>query len=151
MNNEVLKIGDRVLGKKGTKVEGLIGTIIGLSDVYDRPFVSFITPLDEVTRAKVEKTLNNPMCKNISNILSMGVTVESTDIFKLNDLLNSIKKKYDTYRIRYGFEHDNDKKSSLEVKIHIIHNTLMDISKAAINTGYFDHNNHDLKKILEDD
>lgn len=152
MSNEIkYKIGDRVLGCKGTRVEGLIGTVIALSDIEDKVFVSFIPPLDETVRAKVHIMLNLPNVKSTAVALSLGISVSRKDIIHINDFLDTIRVKYDKYKVRYGFEHNAKKKAALEEKIHTINNSMRELSRSIMTTGYFNHEEYDLKKMLEDD
>ena len=152
MSNEVeYKIGDRVLGCKGTRVEGLIGTVIALSDIEDKVFVSFIPPLEETVRAKVHIMLNIPNVGTTAVALSLGISVSRKELIHVNDFLDTIKTKYDKYKVRYGFEHNAKKKAALEEKICIIHNSMRELSKSIMTTGYFDHSEYDLKKLQEDD
>lgn len=152
MSKEVhYKIGDRVLGCKGTRVEGLIGTVVALSDIEDKVFVSFIPPLDETIRAKVHIVLNAPNVKSAAVALSLGISVSKKDVIHVNNFLDTIRAKYDKYKVRYGFEYNAKKKAAIEEKIHIIHNSMRELSRSIMTTGYFDHSEYDLKKMLEDD
>lgn len=149
--NEQYKIGDRVIGCRGSKVEDLIGTVIAVSDVEDKIFVSFIPPSNEEVRAKYGISLNIPMSKSVATTLALGVSVFKDDILPVKYCIDTIKKKYDRYKIRYGFEHDPKKKSDIEAKIHILNWCIKELSNASMVTGFFDCPKYDLRKIIKED
>lgn len=150
-NSEMYNIGDRVIGCKGTNVEGLIGTVIAMSDVEDKIFVSFIPPIEEEVRSKVHIMLNIENNKSTAVSLAIGISVKRDEIIRVQYYLDTAKKKYNKYKIRYGFEHNSKKKESLEEKIHIINNSIKELSNAIMHTGYFDYSKYDLGKIIKED
>lgn len=150
-NSEMYNIGDRVIGCKGTNVEGLIGTVIAMSDVEDKIFVSFIPPIEEETRSKVHIMLNIENNKSTAVSLAIGISVKRDEIIRVQYYLDTAKKKYNKYKIRYGFEHNPKKKASLEEKIHTINNSIKELSNAIMYTGYFDYSKYDLSKIIKED
>lgn len=138
-------VGLRVLGKKGTAVEGLIGTIISIDDSDTNILklaVSFILPANKSNVSLIRSRLHIPDNIGTASFLS-SIIVNTNDVYSLEYIIGKASKEYHMLYKRYKLTTGDDKKKSIYDSLTSHSATLEQITNACIFTGYVDYSKID--------